>query len=57
MLEESRLPLAHHIHVASITVFVAIYEKLLLHSYSKDKAEEETNQVFDIAQRQEEYDA
>lgn len=36
---------------------LAIYEKLLLHSYSKDKAEEETNQVFDIAQRQEEYDA
>ena len=36
---------------------LAIYEKLLLHSYCKDKAEEETNQVFDIAQRQEEYDA
>ena len=36
---------------------LAIYKKLLLHSYSEDKATEETNIVFDIAQRQEEYDA
>lgn len=36
---------------------LAIYQKLLLHSYSEDRATEETNNVFDIAQRQEEYDA
>ena len=36
---------------------LAIYKKLVLHNYSEDKATEETNQVFDIAQRQEEYDA
>ena len=35
---------------------LAIYQKLLLHSYSEDKATEETQNVFDIAQRQEEYD-
>lgn len=29
----------------------------LLHSYAEDKATEETNNVFEIAQRQEEYDA
>lgn len=36
---------------------LAIYQKLLLHNYTEDKATEETNNVFDIAQRQEEYDA
>lgn len=36
---------------------LAIYQKLLLHSYSEDRAEEETECVFDLAQRQEEYDA
>ena len=36
---------------------LAIYKKLLLHSYAEDKATEETNNVFEIAQRQEEYDA
>lgn len=36
---------------------LAIYNKLLLHSYSEDRAVEETNNIFDIAQRQEEYDA
>lgn len=36
---------------------LAIYKKLLLHMYTEDKATEETNNVFDIAQRQEEYDA
>lgn len=36
---------------------LAIYRKLRLHSYNEDRATEETNQVFDIAQRQEEYDA
>lgn len=36
---------------------LAIYRKLLLHNYAEDKATEETNNVFDIAQRQEEYDA
>ena len=35
----------------------AIYEKLLLHMYTEDMATVETNNVFDIAQRQEEYDA
>ena len=35
----------------------AIYKKLLPHMYTEDKATEETNKVFDIAQRQEEYDA
>ncbi len=35
----------------------AIYKKLLLHNYAEDSATEETNNVFDIAQRQEEYDA
>ena len=35
---------------------LAIYKKLLLHSYAEDKATEETNNVFEIAQRQEEYD-
>ena len=36
---------------------LAIYKKLLLHRYTEDRATEETNNVFDIAQRQEEYDA
>lgn len=36
---------------------LAIYKKLLLHMYTEDRATEETNNVFDIAQRQEEYDA
>lgn len=36
---------------------LAIYKKLLLHMYAKDRATEETNNIFDIAQRQEEYDA
>ena len=36
---------------------LAIYKKLLLHMYTEDRAAEETNNVFDIAQRQEEYDA
>ena len=36
---------------------LAIYQKLLLHNYTEDKATEETNNVFDIAQRQDEYDA
>ena len=36
---------------------LAIYKKLLLHKFAEDKATEETNNVFDIAQRQEEYDA
>lgn len=35
----------------------AIYKKLLSHMYTEDSATEETNNVFDIAQRQEEYDA
>lgn len=35
----------------------AIYKKLLLHNYTESSAAEETNKVFDIAQRQEEYDA
>ena len=36
---------------------LAIYRKLLLHMYTEDRATEETNNVFDIVQRQEEYDA
>lgn len=36
---------------------LAIYKKLLLHMYTEDRATEETNNVFDITQRQEEYDA
>lgn len=36
---------------------LAIYKKLLLHMYTEDRATEETKNVFDIAQRQEEYDA
>lgn len=36
---------------------LAIYRKLLIHHFTEDKATEETNEVFDIAQRQEEYDA
>lgn len=36
---------------------LAIYRKLLLHMYTEDRATEETNNIFDIAQRQEEYDA
>lgn len=36
---------------------LAIYKKLLLHMYTEDSATEETNNVFDITQRQEEYDA
>lgn len=36
---------------------LAIYKKLLLHMYAEDRATEETNNVFDIAQRQEEYNA
>lgn len=36
---------------------LAIYKKLLLHMYTNEKATEETNNVFDIAQRQDEYDA
>lgn len=36
---------------------LAIYKKLLLHMYTEGRATEETNNVFDIAQRQEEYDA
>ena len=36
---------------------LAIYKKLLLHMYTEDRATEETDNVFDIAQRQEEYDA
>ena len=35
----------------------AIYEKLLLHRYTEGSAIEEANIVFDIAQRQDEYDA
>ena len=35
----------------------AIYKKLLLHMYTEDRATEETNNVFDIAQRQDEYNA
>ncbi len=35
----------------------AIYTKLLVHMYTEDRATEETNNVFDIVQRQEEYDA
>lgn len=36
---------------------LAVYKKLLLHRYTEDRATKETNKVFDIAQRQEEYDA
>lgn len=36
---------------------LAIYRKLLIHHFTEDRATEETNEVFDIAQRQEEYDA
>lgn len=36
---------------------LAIYKKLLLHMYTNEKATEETNNVFDIAQRQDEYNA
>jgi type I restriction enzyme R subunit len=36
---------------------LAIYKKLLLHKYTNETATEETNSVFDIAQRQDEYDA
>ncbi len=36
---------------------LAIDKKLLLHMYTKDRASDETNNVFVIAQRQEEYDA
>lgn len=36
---------------------LAIYKKLLLHMYTEDRATEEANNVFDIVQRQEEYDA
>ncbi len=36
---------------------LAIYKKLLLHMYTEERATEETNNVYDIAQRQEEYDA
>ncbi|MCD8368337.1 MAG: HsdR family type I site-specific deoxyribonuclease [Clostridiales bacterium] len=36
---------------------LAIYQKLLLHRYTEDKAAEDTNDVFDIARRQEEYNA
>ncbi len=35
----------------------AIYNKLLKHDYSQEKAVEETEEVYDIAKRQEEYDA
>lgn len=35
---------------------LAIYNKLLLHSYSEEDATEEANSIFDIVQRQEEYD-
>lgn len=35
----------------------AIYNALIRHKYTEDRAVEETNIVFDIAQRQEEYDA
>jgi type I restriction enzyme, R subunit len=36
---------------------LAIYKKLLAHMYTEDRATEETNNVFEIVQRQEEYDA
>ncbi|AEE97974.1 type I restriction endonuclease subunit R [Mahella australiensis] len=36
---------------------LAIYKKLLSHMYTEDRATEETNNVFEIVQRQEEYDA
>lgn len=36
---------------------LAIYKKLLLHKYTIETATEETNNIFDIAQRQDEYDA
>lgn len=35
----------------------AIYEKLLAHKYTQETATEETNNIFDIVQRLEEYDA
>lgn len=35
----------------------AIYNALIRHKYTEDRAVEETNIIFDIAQRQEEYDA
>ncbi len=35
----------------------AIYEKLLSHKYTQETATEETNNIFDIVQRLEEYDA
>lgn len=36
---------------------LAIYKKLLLYMYTEDRATEETNNIFDIVQRQEEYHA
>jgi len=36
---------------------LAIYKQLLAHMYTEDRATEETNNVFEIVQRQEEYDA
>lgn len=36
---------------------LAIYKKLLLYRYTQDRAIEEANKIFDIVQRQEEYDA
>ena len=36
---------------------LAIYTKLLSHMYTEERATEETNNVYDIAQRQDEYDA
>ena len=36
---------------------LAIYNKLISHMYTQEKATVETNNVYDIAQRQEEYDA
>jgi type I restriction enzyme R subunit len=35
---------------------LAIYQKLLVYGYSEDQATEKTNEVFDIAGRQAEYD-
>ena len=35
MLEESRLPLAHHIPVASITVFVEHYRTMIIKDIRK----------------------